>query len=676
MKTPYLKSALFCAVGALALTACADFGGKIQDDSAFSVKKKRFVKGEFGHLAGLEADDKDAIRKSAQDILHNLLVSEFAASGEEFMVPGKVIEDKWGGVHVRFTQEINGMTLEGAGMVLHARADGSVFGANGDHVKVDGLPIAPSLDAEVALVAALREAEIAGEQIDEAELTYVLGKDRRAHFAWRATVDYENEAGPQRDVIFADTQTGELITRHPRFHYARSLQTVDCNQKTRRCTEVSVSSNTINTGDAAIDAAHNYAIDTYDYYWSAHQRDSIDDSGMTLISRVHYDRNYNNAFWDGRQMTYGDGDGVTFIPLSQDADVVGHELTHGVTERSSNLVYADESGALNEALSDIFGNMVDRIATANEIAADATFTPPANYEWLVGEDIYTPGTAGDALRSMSDPASLGDFDYYPTRYTGTSDNGGVHWNSGIANLAFYLMVEGGTHPRAGQPGDPDDATSDPIPTITVGTIALQTAADIFYAANVGCLTTGSDFGEAAYCTGDVIASLITDATQLASVQTVVTDAWAAVGVTATLPPEPNPPLPISNGVSETGQDGPTGNIQSYVLTVAEGDSVKCETAGSNGDADLYVRFGAEAETNPNSTANECASYSSNSNESCTTGATPANTTELYATVHAYAGYTNLTVTCTIQTADSGGGKGKPGGGGGGGGGGGPGGPNR
>jgi vibriolysin len=313
--------------------------------------------------------------------MHEILVTEMGATGEEYLVPGKVITDKWGGVHVRFSQEINGMKLEGAGMVLHARANGMVHAANGEFVKVDGLPIAPGLEAEVALAAALREARIDGIRIDEPQLTYVLGKDGRAHFAWRATFDYENEVGPQRDEIFADTETGELAARHPRFHYVRDLETQDCAGKTRRCAVDSTSPNPISTGDLAIDSAHNYAIATYDYYLNNHGRDSIDDGGMTLISRAHYKRNYNNAFWDGTQMTYGDGDGVTFVPLSQDADVVAHELTHGVTERSSGLIYQNESGALNEALSDIFGAMVDR----QEGATGADI-------WLLGEDIYTPGT--------------------------------------------------------------------------------------------------------------------------------------------------------------------------------------------------------------------------------------------------------------------------------------------
>ena len=123
-----------------------------------------------------------------------------------------------------------------------------------------------------------------------------------------------------------------------------SIETYDCQNTTSCGTLVSDLASPISTGDLAADAAHNYAIATYNYYWNNHGRDSMNDDGMTLESRVHYSTNYNNAFWNGGQMTYGDGDGVRFIPLSRDADVVAHELTHGVTQFTSNLIYKDESG--------------------------------------------------------------------------------------------------------------------------------------------------------------------------------------------------------------------------------------------------------------------------------------------------------------------------------------------
>jgi len=574
-----------------------------------------------GHLGAVHAGSDATLHASAKSALQGIVIEHFGAVGNEEMVVSKVVKDKVGALHVRFEQKLNGLPVAGAGMVLHAHADGTIFAVNGDFVRGGDLPLTPDLGS----IAALGQAKITGARVSEPELSYVLGADSHGHLAWKATFEYVNDAGPQRDVVFVDTTTGKIAARHPQIKYARALETQDCQQKTRRCLVVSTSSNTINTGDGAIDDAHNYAIATYNYYSSNHGRDSIDDAGMTLNSRAHYSRNYNNAFWDGTQMTYGDGDGVTFIPLSQDADVVAHELTHGVTERTSGLIYSNESGALNEAWSDIFGAMVDR----QEGATGADI-------WLLGEDIYTPGTPGDALRNMADPAGFGDYDYWPTRYTGISDNGGVHWNSGIANLAFQLLVDGGTHPRG--------KTS-----VVVPGIGFAAAADIFYMANVGCLTPSSNFAAARYCTADVNGGSHAAAVHLA---------WDAVGVPNNPLPPPNDPIALTDGVPLSGQDGTMGNIQQYTLGVAAGESVTCTTSCNNGDADLYLRFGAEAEANPTSTVNECGSYSSNSNESCTTGAASSADT-LYGAVHAYATYSDLTIICTVNGTNGGGGSCSP-----------------
>lgn len=576
-----------------------------------------------GHFDGaINAVSEAALRASAKSALQGVVIEHFGAAGNEEMVVTKVITDKAGALHVRFEQKLNGLPVAGAGMVLHAHADGTIFAVNGDFVPGGDLPVHPDLGA----VAALGQAKIEGNRVSEPVLSYVLGADGRGHLAWKATFEYVNDAGPQRDEVFVDTTTGKIAARHPQIKYARDLETRDCNQRKRCNRVVSTSPDTISTGDDAIDAAHNYAIATYNYYLNNHGRDSIDDAGLTLKSRVHYDRNYNNAYWDGTQMTYGDGDGVYFIPLSQDADVVAHELTHGVTEHSSGLIYASESGALNEAWSDIFGSMVDR----QEGATGADI-------WLLGEDIYTPGIPNDALRNMADPAAEGDPDYYPHRnYQGSclaspiNDNCGVHSNSGIANLAFQLLVDGGVHPRGKT-------------TVNVTGIGHAAAADIFYAANAGCLTPSSNFAAARYCTADVFGG---------SHAAAVHAAWDAVGVPNDPPAPPNPPIELNDDVPLENQEAVTGNIQPYTLDVVTGDTVACNTSCNNGDADLYLRFGAEAEANPNSTVNECGSYSSNSNESCTTGAAPIDDT-LYAVVHAYAAYTDLTITCTISNTGGG-----------------------
>ncbi|KZE74553.1 bacillolysin [Paenibacillus polymyxa] len=211
---------------------------------------------------------------------------------------------------------------------------------------------------------------------------------------------------------------------------------------------------------AGVDA-HAYAAKTYDYYKSKFGRNSIDGRGLQLRSTVHYGSRYNNAFWNGEQMTYGDGDGSTFIAFSGDPDVVGHELTHGVTEYTSNLEYYGESGALNEAFSDVIGNDIQR------------------KNWLVGDDIYTPNIAGDALRSMSDPTLYDQPDHYSNLYKGSSDNGGVHTNSGIINKAYYLLAQGGN-----------------FHGVTVNGIGRDAAVQIYYSAFTNYLTSSSDFSNA------------------------------------------------------------------------------------------------------------------------------------------------------------------------------------
>lgn len=216
---------------------------------------------------------------------------------------------------------------------------------------------------------------------------------------------------------------------------------------------------------AAVDA-HVNAGKVYDYYKKTFNRNSFDDKGAKLISAVHVGESWNNAAWNGVQMMYGDGDGKTFIPLSAGLDVIGHELTHAVTEHTANLVYKNESGALNESLSDIMGVMVEKKS------------------WDLGADIYTPGKPGDALRSLKDPASIpnplkpgeGYPDHYNKRYTGTADNGGVHINSSINNKAAYLVSEGGTHYN-----------------VKVTGVGREATEKIYYRALTKYLTANSDF---------------------------------------------------------------------------------------------------------------------------------------------------------------------------------------
>jgi Zn-dependent metalloprotease len=194
------------------------------------------------------------------------------------------------------------------------------------------------------------------------------------------------------------------------------------------------------TSDLAVDEAYDGLGATYDLYWQVYERNSIDDQGLALGAHVHYGRSYDNAFWDGHRMVFGDGDGQLFKRFTIAVDVMGHELTHGVTEDESGLNYWQQSGALNESLSDVFGSLVKQYLLGQQ-AAEA--------DWLIGAGLLADGVHGVALRSMKEPGSAYDDkvlgkDPQPGHmndYVNTlSDNGGVHINSGIPNRAFYLVA--------------------------------------------------------------------------------------------------------------------------------------------------------------------------------------------------------------------------------------------
>jgi Zn-dependent metalloprotease len=192
--------------------------------------------------------------------------------------------------------------------------------------------------------------------------------------------------------------------------------------------------------DVAVDEAYDGLGATFDFYLAAYDRNSIDDEGLPLKAYVHYGQKYDNAFWDGSEMVFGDGDGDLFERFTIAVDVIGHELTHGVTEDEAGLVYSNQSGALNESISDVFGSLVKQYAK-KQSAADA--------DWLIGEGLFTKNVQGRALRDMANPGTAYDDDVLgkdpqPAQmsdYVNTNqDNGGVHLNSGIPNRAFYLAA--------------------------------------------------------------------------------------------------------------------------------------------------------------------------------------------------------------------------------------------
>lgn len=193
------------------------------------------------------------------------------------------------------------------------------------------------------------------------------------------------------------------------------------------------------SGDVAVDEAYDGLGATFDFYWEIFQRNSIDDQGLPLNATVHFGNDYDNAFWNGERMVFGDGDGKLFNRFTISLDVIGHELTHGVTQDEAKLAYWNQSGALNEAVSDVFGSLIKQ-HQLNQTADKA--------DWLIGAGLLASGVQGVALRSMQAPGTAYDDpvlgkDPQPAHMRNFvhtfQDNGGVHINSGIPNHAFYLL---------------------------------------------------------------------------------------------------------------------------------------------------------------------------------------------------------------------------------------------
>ena len=235
--------------------------------------------------------------------------------------------------------------------------------------------------------------------------------------------------------------------------------------------------------------------------WKRFNRNSFDDDGAKIRSYVHYGNNYSNAFWNGVVMTYGDGNGTSWNPLTS-IDVCGHEVTHAVTTYSAGLIYAYESGALNESFSDIFGNAIEYYADSTEAS------------WIVGEDITV---SGNGIRSMSNPNNGNDPDTYLGSYwySGSADNGGVHTNSGVQNYWFYLLTEGGV-------GQNDNNDS-----FFVQGLGIRHAEAIAYRNLTVYLTASSDYEDARYYAIQSARDLFGGCSDHV-IQT--TNAWHAVGV--------------------------------------------------------------------------------------------------------------------------------------------------
>ena len=531
----------------VALVAVAGCTDATQRSSSFTVDRSErtgdgipyFLRGSLGTSGPIaRVADVDAAMASALPAI----AAEIRVPIDQ-LVATRVTHDRIGMTHVRYEQRVNDLRVVGGELVVHIAANGTITSITNGARDASKLPSVPALAASYAAELARAGADA---ETDAATLVYIIA-DHVPHLAWEVMVTARHQ--PVRDRVYIDAISGDIVARHGTIYSAKSRTINDLHggiypDQTNNAT-LSGNEATPPTETIAMAAFDNTGL-TWDCYHDLFQRDSYDNAGAELQSLVHLTFDVgggmtdpNNAMWDGTQMVYGDGDGTFFGPTARAFDVTAHELTHAVTEATAGLQYQDESGALNEAMSDILSATCE----AHKNGGVNTNT------WLVGEDIFTPNTPGDALRYMANPtldAALypanigGSRDYYPERYTGQADYGGVHLNSGIANLTYELLTAGGPHPRA--------------KTALVNTgIGIDRAGQIFeHALTQGYFMSTTTFMEARTATEQAAMDLYPNT----AAKTAVGMAWATVGVgtapTDTTPPTVHITAPITGSKVQAG----------------------------------------------------------------------------------------------------------------------------
>jgi len=527
-------------------------------------------------------DERELAKQISLTILRDRAAQRAIGNPDEYTVK-RVEIDELKMAHTHVQQSIGGVPVWEGEAIVHLKADGALSDITDALKENVAIETKPNIMAGDALMMARRMSH--AKTLSDAPRVdlYIYRGEDRDHLTYRVEMpQVDGTDDPSVPVIFIDAHTGEKVFEYNNLQtgsgsslysgtvtintssaagtfymedLTRKMGTFNMNSTGSESTGGGgTQSRFTDTDDiwnttiqrAGVDA-HWGARWTYDYYLNIHSRNGIDgaggpgvttaaaNSGISLItSRVHFGTSgrYNNAFWFNNRMSYGDGDGTTFSPLTT-VDICGHEMTHGVTERTANLTYASESGALNESWSDIMGSMVELYSDGGAVSANT---------WKIGEDSYTPGTAGDALRSMSNPNSVGDPDHYSVRiYQGactpssSNDNCGVHTNSSISNHAYYLIAAGGTNRVSG---------------ITVTGIGTSAAERIFYRALTVYMTSSTNFSGARTATLNAATDLYgSGSTQYNG----VAQGWCAVGIGACPGGTPTPtPTPTGSELLVNG----------------------------------------------------------------------------------------------------------------------------
>jgi Zn-dependent metalloprotease len=470
------------------------------------------------------------------------------ADGDAGLTTESVVATAAGDRIVRFQQRVGGLPVIGGDVVVTTRANGQVLGATGEISSAPGegssatgevsggaarpeaprVSLAEAVRIAMASVGGARTADLRAEAsrwMFDPQLVGARGLPGLRQ-VWRVEVTGTGGRDVRR-LVLVDAALGAVTLNVDLHEHARERLVCDFQNLPPQSFDPACEEGDEHVargeGDAAssvedVNDAYEYTGATYDFYFRHFGRDSIDDAGVPLLSSVRVcvlgdTCPYPNAYWDGEKMVFGEG-------FAGADDVVGHELTHGVTEYTSELYYAYQSGAINESLSDIFGEFIDQQYDGGPTTRDGP-----QYDWLIGEDL--PPTVG-VLRNMADPTQFGEPDRMTSpHYAGEShdedpdspdDSGGVHANSGVGNKAAYLMTAPGTRTFNG---------------VTVTGLGIDKAAQIYYR-TMHLLTAGADYVDLAAALDQACENLATAAVAgiVAADCVQVRNATAAVEMTA------------------------------------------------------------------------------------------------------------------------------------------------
>lgn len=480
-----------------------------------------------------------AVIRLSYDALQARASSYGLKSARDEFRPRMVTRDALGRIHVRMDQYYRGMPVFGEQVITHFDGQGRFLRATGSFVKPYAVNTVPLLNAQRALDLALADFGQEVSHAPEVELSVVRLDEGGVYLAYRVELtDIESDM-PKAHTYFVNARTGlfewdfSSLETEAAQGVGHSLYsgdvTIDTDKGLANYTMLDnvrgkaqttdmkngTSGNGVDFTDddndwgngtkldratAAVDAHFGAAL-TWDFYSENFGRKGIDNKGTGALSRVHYSSNYVNAFWSDSCycMTYGDGDGSTASALVS-LDVAAHEMTHGVTSATAGLIYSNQPGGLNESMSDIFGTAVEFFAATKGVSTVADYD--------IGEDIWTPNKAGDALRYMDVPSDDGRSIDHARQYKRGMD---PHYSSGVANNVFYLLSNGGTNP---------------VSKTTVAPIGIETAQTVFYYALVTYMRPRTDYAGAAQACYDAALDNFDQATADA-----VRAGWAAAGVT-------------------------------------------------------------------------------------------------------------------------------------------------